>query len=434
MSDLPQGWVETTFLEIFDHLQYGLTAKADSAAQGTRFLRITDIHNGMVFWDSVPGLVGEYDLRRYLLADGDFVFARSGSIEKAARLVNPPSAVFASYLIRARPLMPQIANYLAHFVRSDGYLAQIADRAAGIGMSNVNASKLGTITVSIPPLPEQRRIVAKIDSFAEKSRRVRNHLDHIPRLVEKYKQAILAAAFDKACSFSGYCTELRELAVEVRNGLSKKPTEGPGGTKILRISSVRPCQVRFDDLRYYQDYVPETALLQEGDLLFTRYNGNPRYAAVCGCVRGLKNQITYPDKIIRVRLVADVEPTFVEIMCSTPQVRQWLTPYIKSAAGQYGISGKDLKRLPIPVPTVDQQREIIGKVHSAFSWIDRIAVNATSARTLLDRFDQAILAKAFRGELVPQDPNDEPASVLLERIRAERAKAPKPRRGRRKTA
>jgi len=65
------------------------------------------------------------------------------------------------------------------------------------------------------------------------------------------------------------------------------------------------------------------------------------------------------------------------------------------------------------------------------AWIDRLASEGTSARKLIDRLDQAVLAKAFRGELVPQDPADEPASVLLERIRAEHGAAPKPRRGRR---
>jgi type I restriction enzyme S subunit len=74
----------------------------------------------------------------------------------------------------------------------------------------------------------------------------------------------------------------------------------------------------------------------------------------------------------------------------------------------------------IPLPSLDEQREIIRRIVIAFAWIDRLASETTSARKLIDHLDQAILVKAFRGELVPQDPNDEPASVLLERIRAER--------------
>jgi type I restriction enzyme S subunit len=88
--------------------------------------------------------------------------------------------------------------------------------------------------------------------------------------------------------------------------------------------------------------------------------------------------------------------------------------------------------LAIPVAPSTEQREIVRRIESAFDKIDRLAGEAKRALALVGRLDEAVLAKAFRGELVPQDPNDEPASVLLERIRAERAAAPKPKRGLRK--
>jgi type I restriction enzyme S subunit len=75
----------------------------------------------------------------------------------------------------------------------------------------------------------------------------------------------------------------------------------------------------------------------------------------------------------------------------------------------------------LTVPSISDQKSAIGKVTRAFNWIDRLASETSSARKLIDHLDQAILTKAFHGELVPQDPNDEPASMLLERIRAERA-------------
>jgi type I restriction enzyme, S subunit len=102
------------------------------------------------------------------------------------------------------------------------------------------------------------------------------------------------------------------------------------------------------------------------------------------------------------------------------QSRDWLAPYIKTAAGQHGISGADLKRLPIPLPPISLQHTILRRTQTAIAWIDRLASEATSARKLIDRLDQAILSKAFRGELIPQDPTDEPASVVLERNRGER--------------
>lgn len=76
----------------------------------------------------------------------------------------------------------------------------------------------------------------------------------------------------------------------------------------------------------------------------------------------------------------------------------------------------------------DEQEEIQRRIHTAFAWIDRLASEATSARSLIDHLAQAVLARAFRGELVPQGPADEPASALLERIRAERGAVPKTKR------
>jgi type I restriction enzyme S subunit len=87
-----------------------------------------------------------------------------------------------------------------------------------------------------------------------------------------------------------------------------------------------------------------------------------------------------------------------------------------------------------PVPTVAEQAEIVRRVEALFAMADRIEARCTAARAQAQRLTQLVLAKAFRGELVPQDPNDEPASVLLERIRAERAGKPPERRGRRGTA
>jgi type I restriction enzyme S subunit len=97
------------------------------------------------------------------------------------------------------------------------------------------------------------------------------------------------------------------------------------------------------------------------------------------------------------------------------------------------INSSQIRGLALLRPCVDEQHEIVRRIEIAFAWIDRLASEATSARKLIDHLDQAVLAKAFRGELVPQDPNDEPASVLLERIRAERetgsSKKARPARG-----
>jgi type I restriction enzyme S subunit len=88
------------------------------------------------------------------------------------------------------------------------------------------------------------------------------------------------------------------------------------------------------------------------------------------------------------------------------------------------INGAVIRQMEIPHPPFEEMKRVNFRLDSAFAKLDRIAAEARSAAALLDHLDEQLLAKAFRGELVPQDPNDEPASVLLDRIRAERAAQP----------
>ncbi len=107
---------------------------------------------------------------------------------------------------------------------------------------------------------------------------------------------------------------------------------------------------------------------------------------------------------------------------------------VKSTSGQKGISGQDLKSLCVTYPGISEQLEVVRRVEQLFSFADQLEARLSDARQRVDALTQSILAKAFRGELVSQDPNDEPASVLLERIAAQRAADPKPKRGRKAAA
>jgi type I restriction enzyme S subunit len=91
--------------------------------------------------------------------------------------------------------------------------------------------------------------------------------------------------------------------------------------------------------------------------------------------------------------------------------RQWVASVVNQQVGQANVNGTKLRQLGVPVMPWPEQTEILQRIERAFVWIDRLAKEAVSARKLIDHLDQAVLAKAFRGELVPQDPNDEPAYV-----------------------
>lgn len=110
----------------------------------------------------------------------------------------------------------------------------------------------------------------------------------------------------------------------------------------------------------------------------------------------------------------------------------WLMRCIELPDKGYSRHMKFLKTSAFPIPTHGEQAEIVRRIESAFDRIDRLTEDASRAAHLLDRLDERLLAKAFRGELVPQDPEDEPAEALLARIREARTAVPKATRGRKK--
>ena len=133
-----------------------------------------------------------------------------------------------------------------------------------------------------------------------------------------------------------------------------------------------------------------------------------------------------------------MRPKWALYWLMSPVGRELLEQRAKSTTGLHTLSVSKVSGIPIPLPSIAEQEEIISRVEDLFTLADQLEARLTAARKVVDRLTPALLAKAFRGELVPQDPNDEPASVLLERIRAARqaeADAGKPsRRGRRKVA
>ena len=119
---------------------------------------------------------------------------------------------------------------------------------------------------------------------------------------------------------------------------------------------------------------------------------------------------------------------FMMYFLKSNKAKEFIGANTKGSA-QQGVNLRDLRNLPIPALSLEEQHEIVRRIESAFAKIDRLAGQAKRALELVGKLDEAILAKAFRGELVPQDETDEPADRLLARIRAEREAAPKARRG-----
>ncbi|MBU0490061.1 MAG: restriction endonuclease subunit S [Bacteroidetes bacterium] len=196
---LPKGW-EIERLGGIAKVIYGYTDRASFRENGPKFLRITDIQEGGVNWETVPYCkISDSDFEKYKLSNGDIVFARTGATTGKSFLVTcPPKAVFASYLIKVqisfRELMPE---YLFHYFQTKTYWDLINAGVAGAAQGGFNATKLSNLQTPIPPLPEQRRIVAILDqtfaAIAKAKANAEQNLKNAKELFESYLQGVFEA-------------------------------------------------------------------------------------------------------------------------------------------------------------------------------------------------------------------------------------------------
>ncbi len=246
MSNSRADTAEVRLSEVTELIQYGYTAKSSSLGSGPKYLRITDIQNDQVEWDRVPRVsLDSGDRDRYLLRSGDIVFARSGATVGKSFLIrdNPEQAIFASYLIRVRCDLTQLdPEYAAFFFKSEDYWNQIRAGAAGTGQPNFNGTKLGDLFVPLRSVTEQRLIVAKLRSFLKRSETARRELFRVPRLVERYKLAILGAAFrgelTEAWRVTHSCLRSSAVSVEQKARIGRRREGGSNTTGSSKVTLI----------------------------------------------------------------------------------------------------------------------------------------------------------------------------------------------------
>jgi type I restriction enzyme S subunit len=292
----------------------------------------------------------------------------------------------------------------------------------------------------LPPLHEQRRIVAKLDSLFARSRAARQELEHIPQLIRRCKQAVLEAAFR-----GDLTANWRQLRGDKKNFI-------PQTSKVLP----REFDVIFipEDWNFYS--VEELTENHDGKRIPVKSSdrairqGNYPYYGASGAIDTIDDYIFDGEYLLigedGANLIARSTPIAFQVTgkfwvnnhAHVVKVRKniligFLSYYINSINLEPYVSGsaqpkltqRNLNSIIVPLPSIEEQQEIVNRIEKLFKSVEVIEQNYQKAVKLLERLEQAILAKAFRGELVPQDPKDEPASVLLERIQAQRQEKPK---------
>jgi len=229
LPQLPEGWVWTRVADIATEIRYGYTAKAMTNPVGPKLLRITDIQDDSVDWGTVPFCVIDPEKKHnYLLQDGDLLFARTGATVGKSYLVRGtvPDAVFASYLIRVVLDSRVDKQFVNSFFHSEDYWEQIRKRQLGIGQPNVNARTLCQLTIPLPPLPEQHKIVEEIESRFSVADEVEKTVEQSLKQSNRLRQSILKKAFEGKLVAQDSSDEPAEKLLErIKAEKAKRETE-----------------------------------------------------------------------------------------------------------------------------------------------------------------------------------------------------------------
>ncbi|MGK3970060.1 restriction endonuclease subunit S [Sorangium sp. So ce1667] len=502
MSELPNGWARFKLNDLAAPARNALTIGpfgsnlkvSDYRDEGVPLIFVRDIRS-----ESFGGPKTKYvtlekasELGSHTARPGDLLVTKMGD-PPGDTSVYPdgyPLAVITADCIKMTPGPMTTAVFLKHWLRCEALRDRILEETKGVAQQKLSLDRFRNIEVEIPPLEEQHRIVAKLETLTTQSRRAKEALDAIPALLERFRQSVLAAAFRgdltadwreknpdvepaeelleriraerrrrwEEAEFAkmrakgkvpgddrwkeryeepapvdaselpelpeGWAwAALGELAWDAGYGTSEKCDYGGEGAPVLRIPNVARGKLDLTDLKRAVQRVhldPDEAL-QPGDLLIVRTNGSKELIGRAALAHDrFKEPHYFASYLIRFRLPnAEHLSRWTEAIWSAPQVRLSIEQMAATSAGQYNISLGNLNGLPLPIPPTLEQAEITRKIMSSLSFVERLGTLLADAQEQQHTLDRSILAKAFRGELVPQDPNDEPASALLERIRAE---------------
>lgn len=379
----------------------------------------------------------DLEFATFRLRDGDVLLNEgSGSADEVGKPAiwegQIEDCCFQNTLLcfRSNLLRPEFSVAFLRFSARSGHMVE---RTQGINIFHIGKTKFEQHLLPVPPAAEQGRIIAKLGTLSARLLRAREELDRVTALADRIRAAVLSQAYSGALAGLDAVTELP------CDHWITSTFYGPRFSKDAYVSEGIPTARTTDfnsDGTMSLATAPRVACspsefakwgLVEGDLLVTRTGSIGK----CAVYDPLDGPVLPSAYLIRVRFSSEIVTRFAWMMFASPQGQAHLGVNSR-AVTQPNINASGIRSLPFPVLTLNQQAGTVSAVDTAFARADRLQAEAGRAHALLDRLESAILAKAFRGELVPQDPNDAPAIVLLDRIRAERAAAPKRSRGRKK--
>ncbi|GMT97082.1 restriction endonuclease subunit S [Corallococcus caeni] len=496
-SELPVGWVYAKASDVCVSIPNGSTPKAHlMATRGdVPFVKVYNLtFDGSLDFTRDPTFVSrethETLLRRSRAMPGDVLMNIVGPpLGKVSVLPDTfPEWNFNQAIVAFRARSEAIDNrYLANFLSHEAEAWASKFSKATVGQHNVAVSDCRSLEVPLPPINEQRRIVAKLDALLARSRHAKQALASIPALIERFRQSVLAAAFrgDLTRDWREQNPEVEPvstlLAREARStkrrvsrqAIAQARAAGakfddlpstweltsvarvaelqPGyafksswfsaqGIRLLRGTNIVPGATRWEDTvhlseerrREFSEYE-----LRAGDLVIAM--DRPFVSAGLKIARLTSKDVPslLLQRVGRFRLGNAIYEDFLLAYLNSDHFKSHIRDQATGTQLPH-ISGNDIESAPLPLPPLAEQEQISRRIGAAMAALERMSHEVTSATSRIAVLESTILQHAFRGELVPQEPSDEPASALLQRIRAERDKPgdnePRPRSKRRRDA
>lgn len=453
MSELPAGWAVAPLSAI--------STDADQcvpdADETFTYIDIGSIDRGAKSISSPQVLSGKdapSRARKKVIA-GDTLVSMTRPNLNAVALVPPAldGQIASTGFDVLRPLNGIDPRWLGYLVRSDDFVSSMSDLVQGALYPAVRAKDVREYLAPVAPSAEQTRIANQLDTLLARIKACNDHLDAIPGLLKRFRRAVINAAT------TGTLTEewrsdtgkplavgadagsangtISAIALDLRYGTSKKCDYASTGVAVLRIPNIADHgRLDLSDLKFAEFDNKELAKLslQEGDLLVIRSNGSLDLVGKTSVVTKAEAGLLFAGYLMRLRVdTAVADPAFIQLSLSGSSQRRYIEQMAKSTSGVNNLNAEELRALRFWLPDLAEQREIVNRVATLFEVADRIEANFSKARSRARRLTPQVLAKAFRGDLLPQDPNDEPASALLARLAAERNQAgaaPKSRKAR----
>ena len=426
MKELPRGWVWSTLGQI---ASYGNTDKVEPSEIKPEewVLELEDIEK-----DSSKLLQRTYNTERRSKSTknrfkkGDVLYGKLRPYLNKVILADKDGVCTTEIIPLTVPV--GIDNrYLFYSLKRPDFLEYVTSISHGVNMPRLGTKAGQNAPVPLATLNEQKRIADKLDTLLARVDTCRERLDRVPQILKRFRHAVLAAAttgvlteeWREKGKIQSVSTKLLSKVVTLKTGpfgsaLHKEdyvddgiPVINPmhiNDGRIMPTSSVSISADKADELKDFR--------LITGDVIIARRGVMGR----CAVVTEVENSWLCGTGSIILRPTKDILPKYLQICLSSPDVVAALE-HQSVGSTMVNINQGILLGLEIIIPSIPEQHEIVRRVETFFAFADRLEARYIAGREQVEQLTPSLLDKAFRGELVPQDPNDEPAEKLLEGIR-----------------